>query len=536
MTNTPNNIFDTDVLIVGAGPVGLTLAIELARRGIACRVIDQLATYPIGTRARGVSARTQEIFDNLSIIEDLQSYIEPRLPWRFYDGAGRLVQELEVPVSFGADHLTPDRPYPGNVLIAQQHTEAVLRKHLSSYGQHVELDCTLTNFWQDAEQVVAEVVRAGLKEEIRARYLVGCDGGNSAVRKCAGIAFAGETRDKRFTMFGNLDVEGLEPTCFYSWSDSQKGFMALNPMPLSNTWFFSAPLQPDEHGEAPVASMETFQNIFDTWPGTPRVKFSNPLYLSIYRLNIRMVDRYRSGRVFVAGDAAHVHPPAGGQGMNTGIQDAHNLGWKLAYVLQGAPEALLETYQAERLPIAQEVLATSTSRILSWTETDANGTSAGVEGITKMIHGKDPFSDTTQLSVNYRGSSLARDLTTSTGIRAGDRAPDALCQSAQNREQVRLFDVFRGTHFTLLAFGNQHLPKIPAAYQDLLQAYTVTRAASPALDTAHLLLDSEEQAYQAYGITTDALILVRPDGYIGLTAAGTAYQAIFDYLHEISAR
>jgi 2-polyprenyl-6-methoxyphenol hydroxylase-like FAD-dependent oxidoreductase len=137
----------TDVLIVGAGPVGLTLAGDLARHGIACCIIDQLPTYPIGTRARGVRARTQEVFEDLGVLEPLSAYAEPLLPWRFYDHAGHLVRETPAPDV----RPTPDRPYPGSLYVSQQYTEAVLRERLASYGVSVELDSRLSGFTQYTE-------------------------------------------------------------------------------------------------------------------------------------------------------------------------------------------------------------------------------------------------------------------------------------------------------------------------------------------------------------------------------------------------
>jgi hypothetical protein len=279
----------------------------------------------------------------------------------------------------------------------------------------------------------------------------------------------------------------------------------------------------------PKPSLEIFQQIFNERVGGDGIRFYNPVYLSIYRLNVRMVDRFRNGQVFLAGDAAHVHAPAGGQGMNTGIQDAYNLGWKLAYVLSGGPEPLLDTYHAERLPIAQQVLSSTTARIRSWGQPDTSGKSAGVENMSRMIQGKDAFGDITQLNITYRGSTLAHDLDETTGIRAGDRAPDALCLDAQSKEPRRLFDIFTGTHFTLLVFGDQPVPQYLSTFQRYLH---VCRISQSGANNGQDLIDAHGYAYQNYGITDNALILVRPDGYVGLTGQHVDAHQINAYLSE----
>jgi len=515
-----------DVLVVGAGPVGLTLAIDLARRGVTCRIIEQLPTYQIGTRGRGISLRSQQVFEDLGILESLFSYDEGIAPTRTYD-QDKLVNETN-PASFFPPVPPPYRPI---LMVNQEHTEAALRERLASYGLYVELDCKLIGFTQDAERVVAQVTHADQSEEIQARYLVGCDGGRSTVRRSAGISFLGETWDEEHFLLANISASGLDPHYSHAWGSAIRQGLTLNWMSHSNTWFFIAPVSPDEQGTLPTPTLETIQHLFDERAGMPGVRFSNPHWLSLWRPNIRMVDRYRAGRIFLAGDAAHVHSAAGGQGMNTGVQDAYNLGWKLALVLHGAPDSLLDSYQAERLPVALGVLATTSMRHREF-QRDFS------QAFATLVSGKETFADPSQLSLTYRGSSLALDLDDTTGIRAGDRAPDALCTRAGSDEQIRLFDLFHGTHFTLLAFSDQPVPQLPATYDDVLHAYTIARPhnAVASTDTEHILLDTDEQVSLAYGISGNALILIRPDGYVGLTGSNVAQELIINYLHNITGR
>jgi len=522
------NAFDTDVLVVGAGPVGLTLAIDLARRDISCRIIDQAPTYPIGTRGRGINARTQEVFEALGILEPLSAYAEPNRIWRTYAPGNQLVREFSPASLIPAP--TPDKPYLAPLMISQQHTEAVLREHLASLGVHVEMNTQLVDFTQH-EQGVEAKVQSQTKEStaIQARYLVGCDGGHSTVRHRANISFLGETWYE-YHLLANISVSGLDPDYWSTWAGPDKQAVTLNWMSHSNTWFFIAAVSPDEHGELPAPTLETLQRIFDERAGIPGVRFSNPLWISTWRPNIRMVERYRSGRVFLAGDAAHVHSAAGGQGLNTGVQDAYNLAWKLAAVLAVAPDTLLDTYQAERLPVAQGVLASTSIR-----HRELNQSLSG-QGITNLLSGNETFADPTQLSLTYRGSELSCDLDDTTEIRAGDRAPDAPCIRATGGEKVRLFDVFRGTHFTLLAFGARPAPRLPDHYTEDVHAYTITHpSTTPAVD-ADTLVDSDGHAHRAYGIRDQAVILVRPDGYIGLTAGSLDQESNIGYLHKVTGR
>ena len=223
-----------------------------------------------------------------------------------------------------------------------------------------------------------------------------------------------------------------------------------------------------------------------------RITLSDIQWKSVFRPNIRLAERYRQGRVFIAGDAAHVHTPAGGQGLNTGIQDAYNLGWKLAQVLAGADTRLLDTYEAERLPIAAGVLGLSTKKY---------------EGIAKL----DPSSirrgkDVQQLKLSYHGDPLSPSSGDRTKtLRVGDRAPDATVIGSDGR-RMRLFDVYRGPHFTAIAYG-----AMAARDLELLDwPSTGARLKRIAVDAS--VTDSLRKAY---GLEDDTLLLVRPDGYLG---------------------
>jgi hypothetical protein len=252
-------------------------------------------------------------------------------------------------------------------------------------------------------------------------------------------------------------------------------------------------------------SREQLQALVDVRSGRTDIRIRRVTWQSIWRSNVRMVDRYRVGSVFLAGDSAHVHSPAGGLGMNTGIQDAYNLGWKIAHVLDGAPETLLDTYEEERLPIAADALGFS-SKLHS-------------RGIAGIIPNEGQSRDTLQLQVHYPASSLNDVLPGApAAVNAGDRAPDSLCQ-ASDGTVVRLFDLFRGPHLTVLAFGprsSQLASTLAERFRHHLHSFAVLHCASPTAERgASSVIDHEGYAHRDYGIDGDTLLVVRPDGYIG---------------------
>jgi len=295
--------------------------------------------------------------------------------------------------------------------------------------------------------------------------------------------------------------------------------VALCPLPGTRAWQFQGAAELDADGNPTEPSLETLQRVFDRHAGMRGVRLHNATWLSTYRVNVRMAQRFRRGHIFLAGDAAHVHSIAGGLGMNTGIQDAYNLGWKLGLVLAGgANPGLLDTYEEERLPIAAWTLNLSSERQRVVIAASRAG-QAGIDAAGTR--------DTTQLGIGYRGSSLASDLAPAAGtLRAGDRAPDAPCRDGATHQQVRLFDVFRGPHFTLLGFGVGCAAAIRAAeathagylHARLIVAASETPPAGPDTASSAILVDGEGHARRAYDISTNTLVLLRPDGYVGLTS------------------
>ncbi|WP_437552900.1 FAD-dependent oxidoreductase [Sorangium sp. So ce367] len=512
-----NPSLSTHVLIAGAGPTGLTLACDLARRGVACRIVDKAPAHFAGSRGKGVQPRTLEVLDDLGVLDAAMAAGAPYPLIRAYDGAAVLgdwaMFERRAPA--------PDVPYPNILLLGQWRTEEILRARLAEHGVRVELATELTGFEQDGDGVTATLVRAGETERVRAGYLVGADGGRSFVRRALGVGFQGETLEADRALVGDVRADGLDRERWHAWPKALGGPVALCPLPGTERFQILIPILGDE---APELTVEAAERLFHERTGRSDVRLHDASWLSLYRPSVRMVDRYRVGRVFLAGDAAHVHPAAGGQGLNTGIQDAYNLGWKLGQVLAGAPAALLDTYEEERLPVAAAMLGL-TSRL-------HRRTAKGSPGEVR----RGP--ETQQLDISYRGSSLARDEasddhTAPARVLAGDRAPDAPCHDAEGAP-VRLFDVFRGPHFTLLAFGaaqGDTVARVNARYGPAVHARAVVQPGEPAGRRA--LVDTDRHARAGYGVDGDALVLVRPDGYIGWRASPGTLEQLEHFLRPL---
>lgn len=388
-----------DVLIVGAGPTGLTLAIDLARRGINVRLIDAAPTPFAGSRGKGVQPRTLEVFDNLGVADAVLAGGGTYPAFKVHLGP------LSVPRKSIGSALPATRatPYPNLWMIPQFRTEAILRERLASFAQKAEFGTTLVDFTQDDKRVVATLQDGS---RVSAQYLIGADGGHSQVRRTLGLSLIGEGLGDQAMLVADVELTGLRADAWHVWPWAKGGRVGLCPLPDTNLFQLMAPAA--FGGDDLAAAIA----------GIARCRVERIAWQSQYRPSIRMVERYRVGRVFLAGDAAHVHPPSGGQGLNTGVQDAFNLGWKLAQVLNGGDQALLDSYEAERLPVAASVLGLSKD--------------LHVSGSAKR--GK----DTDQLAINYRSSPLSSGIAYA-GLHPGDRMPDTRLSDGR-----RLFEAMRG--------------------------------------------------------------------------------------------
>jgi 2-polyprenyl-6-methoxyphenol hydroxylase-like FAD-dependent oxidoreductase len=395
-------MYDTQVIIVGAGPTGLTLGIELARRSTAFRLIDVAEGPAAGSRGKGIQPRTLEVFEDLGVIS---SILEAGTPYpRIRVHLGPL--SLRFGPLGGRKQATERVPYPNLWLVPQYRTEEILRHRLSQLGGQVEFG---TAFERMSASERGVEVHLSTGELVTAEYLIGCDGGHSSVRKALGLALHGETLETEAAFVADVKVEGLSHTDWHVWPFAKGGSIGLCPLPEPSFFQMMSPRKSAEGIEVAIQRVSGCNVTEIVWS-------------SMYRPAVRMVDHVRVGRILLAGDAAHLHPPTGGQGLNTGVQDAYNLGWKLAHVLRGGPESLLDTYEAERLPVAAAVLGLSKHiyRTRSLKRGDA----------------------TNQLRLHYRTSMLALGKPLG-DLHPGDRMPDV-----RLGDGTRLFDEMRGTHAT----------------------------------------------------------------------------------------
>ena len=528
-----------DILIVGAGPTGLTMAAVLARYGLRPRIIDR-AVQPPADRSRAIviQARTLELFEDLGIVDDVlgEALVVDQIA--FYSPAGR----------HGTIRIDPhwiDSRYGRFVSLPQDRTEAILAGLVERSGIRVERGVELAGLHDRGNTADVMLRHAdGRDERITVEWVLGCDGLHSAVRDLSGIPFIGSTYPDE-GLLGDVAIEWPLPDGQLAICPGMTG--VLLAFPLTGSHHFRVVLIEPATGTADERDLSEEEFLAKVSAALPHFPNAAPPalcarhWLTRYRLHRKGAPTYRKGRSFLAGDAAHIHSPVGAQGMNTGIQDAYNLGWKVALVARGeAPASLLESYDLERRPVGEKLLHV-TDRFFALA---AGGGRLGrtVRQILPMIAVRAlqlPFVRrrlarfVSQTGIRYRGSPLSLEAhgaarLDSRAPRAGDRAPDV--ELAPSRW---LAELLHGPRHALLLFGGQStalLERFATMRDEVASRYG--QLVSPViirLDPAHPAIgevDRRGAAHERYGARQGAIYLVRPDGHIAFRGAGTDVEVL----------
>ncbi|MEO1273131.1 MAG: FAD-dependent oxidoreductase [Myxococcota bacterium] len=552
------------VLIIGAGPTGLTLACELARRGIRLRIVDAQPQPANTSRALGIHARSLELFADMGVLDALQDVGLRIHATNVYSDGRRLAN-----ISFDDGHTS----HPYMLSVPQHDTERILTEALQGHGVHVERNIKLERL----TVVHPELARArlvhgdGVIEDLEVSWVVGCDGAQSTVREQLGLAFKGQTTAEHFVL-ADVHIDWSMPHDEIAMFLASDGLLVTLPMPGEGRYRVIAGTGQDGMSSPHLDQIRTRAK-----RSAMHMTLSEPTWLSSFRIHRRMAEAYRKGPVFLAGDAAHIHSPIGGQGMNTGVQDAYNLGWKLAQTIhKQAYVSLLDSYEAERRPIAEHTLesADRATRVIALRGTLSqqlrnNLASAlgGFEVIQRRL-----IRRLGMLSLNYRQSPIVDQHRRSlTGARllpnnssespswrdwmdfgaapaAGDHVPDVVYDENPDRSPKRLFSLLHNTHHHLLLFdgqaqtseGYRNMERIGRLVQNRFGHHMRVHMIVPGIRRpptlqwhGSVVQDVEKALHQRFGAGSDCLYVIRPDGYVGYRSQPSDMKLLFRYLDRI---
>ncbi len=529
---------DSPVLVVGGRTTGLMMAAELARHDVAVRIIDKSPGIDPHCRATVLHSRSLEILHSLGIVDEIVACAQSLHGVCLYVNGEARGRSEELPV---------DSPFPLSLGLPQATTETILEKHLNSLGVFVERNTQLTSLEQSADKVRASVLHDdGREEVVETPWVIGCDGAHSTVRHLTEETFPGEA-DPYPYLLADVVIDGaLEPgdVYFYLHDDGELFLFILNEgrrLVVANV--------AKETDISRTPTLEQVQELVTQRSGHD-FHLSDPRWLTYFHINYRLAPHYRHGRTFLAGDAAHVHSLLGGLGMNTGIQDAHNLAWKLALVMRGgAPVTWLETYETERRQVAEDVIATTKIATqhaelfaeLSSTDREKLVTHMFVpEGEKMRVRNHEE-----QIDLDYRSSPICLEPEGefANGPHAGARAVDA--PILLDGQPCQFYDLMRSSKHCLFLFA-------PASPQGSDLSELTTVAETVARDHGHwiavhivddwqgestvpsnvtLIEDPQQTLRQRYGIESTGMYLIRPDGYVAYRSR--RLESLDEYLARI---
>jgi 2-polyprenyl-6-methoxyphenol hydroxylase-like FAD-dependent oxidoreductase len=514
---------DTDVLVVGAGPTGLMLANQLARRGVRVLIIDRHAGPSLQTRALGVQARTLEIYAKLGIVDRALALGKRGTGANMWAQGRKMAR---VPLGEAGQNVTP---YPFILILGQDDNERIMGDKLHDFGVSVQWNTELVGLVQEPGGVeVTLKLPDGTDKKITAAWVAGCDGAHSSIRELCGITFPGAPYEHVFFVADTEVMGSMVPdeVNVYLW---REGFHLLFPMRGNDHWRVVGILPSTLRNKDDV----TFDAVIPSLRNEAGagLSFKACSWFSTYRIHHRAAARFRDRRCFLLGDAAHIHSPVGAQGMNTGLQDAYNLAWKLALVVKGqADAALLDSYEEERIPVAQRLLNT-TDRAFRLVVSDR-----WLAGLlrTKILARiaafamslgrlqKFAFRTVSQIGIRYRKSSLSKSLDRlpDGAPRAGDRFPWLRLKFAMDGRVEDSFGKLDDTQFNLIVIGQYSAPEGVLNLGDWLRIHMIP------IDPVN---DVELARAQ---IPQPSFYLVRPDGHVGLCGVRLEAAAVKYYVAE----
>jgi 2-polyprenyl-6-methoxyphenol hydroxylase-like FAD-dependent oxidoreductase len=521
---------DPDVLIVGAGPTGLIMACQLLKLGVRFRIIDKLKDRIHESRAFAIQSRSMEIFQNLGLSAEVIKLARCGVDFAFFINGKK---QIEIKLTEFPDFHTP---FPSVYFLPQNELERILIQFLEKKGGYIEREKELLLFSQNNKEIEAVIKNKHTEtiENIHCAYLIGCDGAHSTVRHKLDLPFEGASYKQSFIL-ADASVSWPFPENKFLLFLNKQGIFAHIPLTKIFSLIILAP-RASANEKLSTPTLIDIENIAQRVTKKP-IKLTKLIWLVRFHLHHRSVQAYRRERVFLAGDAAHIHSPVGGQGMNTGIQDVSNLAWKLAIVIKnGGPDILLDTYNTERLRIGNILLKT-TDRFFYFITTK-NFFIAQLRNwllpkllalfFSKKNMARHLLRFISQLYIHYHSNQFVYEISKGAdsafkkGPQAGYRAPDAPLNSST------LFSLFSAKPFHLLIFQSKkstinsaHLKFIENTYIDWIHIHRFT----PSLNNKTL--------FQRYGVTASALYIIRPDGYIGFRLYGHNLSLADNYLRKL---
>ncbi|MGB7128044.1 MAG: FAD-dependent monooxygenase [Candidatus Rhabdochlamydia sp.] len=519
-----------EVLVIGAGPTGMMMAAEAARYGLSCRIIDKGGSYADRSRAIGVQARTMEIFGHLKIAQD---FLAQGIQIQAADPISHFRRLAQIPLS------TLRSPYPFVLSLEQAKTEEILARYAATLGVRIEKGIECVQLMQSAQEVevVLQHRESGKEEKVKASWVIGCDGAHSQVRKQLGLIFEGKAFADIFSL-ADVHILWDYPHNELSIFLNAKGFLAAIPLPEPNRYRLIFQLLRcrnllKDHKNLPYGqvskelvkepNLQEIENLLQEYAGQ-NIHLTNPIWMANFHINSRMTNTYQKGRVFLAGDAAHIHSPIGAQGMNTGLQDVFNLAWKLALVHKNkASSELLKTYDLERHRVGKTIL--KTTEYASYMATMHNPIAIWLRNHIISFLNRFSFirkslaKRVSQTAIRYPKSFIVVDKGHFQGPKAGLRAPNAPILFKEKPSD--LYTIWSGsTAFQMLLFN------APESLQRFGSEFIHVISITPSMDPTG-------EAHQIYGAKTPCVYIIRPDGYIGYRNKGIDALDIKAYFNSI---